>query len=580
LKSEKSGHKVWVRLSVLIVFMAAWVVLIFGRLATIQIVRSDSLKELARRQQTGMIELVPNRGQILDRSGRELAVSRRVKSVFAVPPEVRNAPETADQLSAALGTPAKVILQKLQQKDLGFVWIKRKLGREEEKKFNELQLPGVHYLMESRRFYPKGRLAAQVLGYVGMDNQGLAGLENYYEAEIGGTAGRTYMLRDAKGNYYLPETAGRKPPVDGTSLVLTIDETIQYIAERELEAGVEACKAKAGIAVVQDPESGAILAMASAPFFDPNDYARYPEQSRRNRAVQDCYEPGSTFKVFTFCSALEEKKVSLDEKIPCSGGFIEVGGIRIADSRFSGALTPREILMHSSNIGAIRIGKRLPRNVFYRRISGFGFGRKSGIDFPGESRGILRPPEMWSNVSSASISFGQEVSVTPVQLVRAISAIANGGWLARPHLVSSFVAPDGTGKKDPEPVERTRVVSERTASVVASMMQSVVTGGTGKEAALDGYAAAGKTGTAQKVGPDGTYSMSRWVSSFVGFAPCREPRVAILVMLDEPEGDRYHGGDIAAPVFRRIAGPVLRYLRVPPDTGPNLIREQLCQVSG
>jgi cell division protein FtsI (penicillin-binding protein 3) len=236
--------------------------------------------------------------------------------------------------------------------------------------------------------------------------------------------------------------------------------------------------------------------------------------------------------------------------------------------------------MHSSNIGAIRIGKRLPDEVFYRHIYSFGFGRKSGIDFPGESRGILRTPETWSNVSTASISFGQEISVTPVQLVTAVSAIANGGFLARPRLVSSLVAPDETEKKSTDAVVRTRVVSERTASLVASLMQSVVAGGTGKEAGLADYTVAGKTGTAQKVGPDGTYSMSRWVSSFVGFAPAREPKVAILVMLDEPEGDRYHGGEIAAPVFRRIAGPVLRYLRVPPEPGPNLIREQLCQAAG
>ena len=553
------------RVRFLAIFLSLWASVVVGRLAELQIAEGSHYRARAQRQQERRIEVSPLRGSIFDREGRPLAVSVEASSVYAICDEVRNPAAAARVLARHLDQPEAAILARLTAKK-GFVWLARKVDRGAATALAAEKIPGVHFVTETKRSYPKGSLAANVIGYVGTDDKGLGGLEHFYDSTIRGKPGEIVALTDARRSTYgEAEAPSGKPPEEGASLFTSLDSGIQFAAEKELAAAVEDAHAKSGVAILLDPSDGAILAMASAPSFDPNDYGRSPGEDRRNRAIADAYEPGSTFKIVTGSLALENSLVTLDELIDTGNGTIRVGNTTISehDRKQYGSLTLAGIFEHSSNVGIIRVGLRLGPGRLWQGATALGVGRATEIDLPGEHAGIFRRPERWSGLSNAMISMGQEVSVTPLQLARIGAAIANGGRLVQPRLVRRIVHPDG--RVDvivPSPPRR--VLSEATARTVRDLLVGVVERGTGKKAAIPGFVVAGKTGTAQKAGVGG-YQRGRYVSSFVGFAPSDNPKIVGLVLIEEPRGARYYGGDIAAPVFARVVSQALGILRVGPE---------------
>jgi cell division protein FtsI (penicillin-binding protein 3) len=553
------------RVRFLAIFLSLWASVVVGRLAELQLAQGSHYRARAQRQQERRIEVSPLRGSIFDREGRPLAVSVEASSVYAIPEEVQNPAAAARILARHLGQPEAAIIARLTQKK-GFVWLARKLDRSAATALAAEKIPGVHFVTETKRSYPKGSLAANVLGYIGTDDKGLGGLEHFYDAAIRGKPGEIVALTDARRSTYGEAHApGGRPPEEGASLFVSLDSGIQFAAERELAAAVAEAQAKSGVAILLDPSDGAILAMATVPSFDPNDYGRSPADSRRNRAIADAYEPGSTFKIVTGGLALENSLVTLDELIDTGNGTIRVGNTTISehDRKQYGSLTLAGIFEHSSNVGIIRVGLRLGPARLWQGATALGIGRASGVDLPGENAGIFRRPERWSGLSNAMISMGQEVSVTPLQLARVAAAIANGGRLVQPRLVRRIVHPDGRVEVIvPSPPQR--VLSEATARTVRDLLVGVVARGTGKKAAIAGFVVAGKTGTAQKAGVGG-YQRGRYVASFVGFAPSENPRIVGLVLIEEPKGGRYYGGDIAAPVFSRVVSQALGILRVGPE---------------
>jgi cell division protein FtsI (penicillin-binding protein 3) len=553
------------RVRFLAIFLSLWASVVVGRLAELQLAQGGRYRARAQRQQERRIEVSPLRGSIFDREGRPLAVSVEASSVYAIPDEVRNPAATARVLARHFGQSEAAIIARLTQKK-GFVWLARKLDRSAAIALAAEKIAGVHFVTETKRSYPKGRLAANVLGYVGTDDKGLGGLEHFYDSTIRGKPGEIVALTDARRSTYgEAEAPSGRPPEEGASLFVSLDSGIQFAVERELAAAVAEAQAKSGVAILLDPSDGAILAMATVPSFDPNDYGRSTGESRRNRAIADAYEPGSTFKMVTGSLALENSLVTLDELIDTGNGTIRVGNTTISehDRKQFGSLTLAGIFEHSSNVGIIRIGLRLGPARLWRGATALGVGRASGVDLPGENAGIFRRPERWSGLSNAMISMGQEVSVTPLQLARVAAAIANGGRLVQPRLVRRIVHPDGR-VEDIVPSPPQRVLSEATARTVRDLLVGVVLRGTGKKAAIPGFVVAGKTGTAQKAGIGG-YQRGRYVSSFVGFAPSENPRIVGLVLIEEPKGGRYYGGDIAAPVFSRVVSQALGILRVGPE---------------
>lgn len=550
------------RVIVLFCSLAAALTVISGQLFSLQVYQYPKLVEAAKRQFWRRVPSVSRRGTIYDRNGRELAISLVTSSIFARPSLVEDPEGTAAALSAALGMPVGQIRERLQT-DKSFVWIKRSVSPEEAEAVSRLMLKGIESDGESKRFYPKQQQAAHLLGFVGTDDRGLEGLELQYDAYLAGKRKWIVRQQDAKRRPIFREEAG---DAQGADLYLTIDEVIQYVAERELEAAVTQSGALSGSAIVMDPFSGEILALANYPTFDPNAYARAAAFARRNRAVADYYEPGSAFKVIVGAGALEEKFVRPEDRFNGEGGAIEVGGVTIRDHERFENLTFSEVLVHSSNVGAIKVGMRLGKSLYYDYISGFGFGNLTEIDLPGETPGMIRRPKEWSALSLASLSIGQEISVSPLQMLVAMSAIANGGNLVRPYVAKSIVAADGKVVRENAPMQVRRVVSEATARTLASILKGVVTEGTGKAAAVEGFEVAGKTGTSQKIDrATGRYSRHKVVASFVGFVPVEQPRLAIIVAIDEPSILRW-GGSIAAPTFREIARESLKHLRITPGT--------------
>jgi cell division protein FtsI (penicillin-binding protein 3) len=538
-------------------------VVIAGKLFFLQVQQRDRLSERATKQYQRRLPIVSRRGTIYDRGGRELAVSLKVASVFAQPAAIENPEGTARALAPILGQPAKHLLSLLTS-EKPFVWLERQLEPAQAEAINDLGLKGIGLYPESRRYYPRQELASHVLGMVGLDDRGLEGLEHQYDDLLGGQPEFVTAQQDALGRIiFRHEEEGVRPPI--FELTLTIDEVLQYIAERELQRAVERSQAKAGSVVVMDPWTGEILALANQPTFDPNNYKKAGSFAKRNRAVADYFEPGSVFKVFLAAGALEEGVVRPSDRFHGEYGAITVGGVTIRDHEKYGWLTVREILSHSSNVGAIKIGQKLGKSLYYHYISSFGFGSLTGLDLPGETPGLIRRPKGWSALSLPVLSLGQEISATPVQIATAFSAVANGGTLVRPHVVRELRAQDGSVARRVEPVIIRRVVSQQTAQTLLGMLSSVVEEGTGKEAALDQYSVAGKTGTAQKVDPaTGRYSQKRVVASFVGAVPVESPRLVILVTIDDPETLRW-GAAVAAPAFREIARDGLQYLQAPPS---------------
>jgi len=552
------------RVRFLAVVLLLWASVVVARLAELQLAQGGRYRARAQRQQERRIEVSPLRGSIFDREGRPLAVSVEVSSVYAIPEEVLRPAEAARVLARALPVSEAVLAARLSQKK-GFVWLARKIDRASAAGVRAAKIAGIHLVAETKRFYPKGSLAGAVLGYVGTDDKGLGGLEYFYDETIRGKPGEIVALTDARRSTYgEAATASGKPPQEGASLAVSLDSGVQFAAERELAAAVSESSARSGVAILLDPEDGSILAMASAPGFDPNEYGRFPAEARRNRAIADAHEPGSTFKIVTGALALENSLVTLDEAIETGDGTIRIGSTVISehDGHRYGALTLAGVFEHSSNVGIIRVGLRLGPDRLWAGASALGVGRATGVDLPGESSGIFRKPERWSALSNATISMGQEVSLTPLQLARVAAAIANGGWLVSPRLVDRIAHPDGrvetVAAAPPE-----RVLSEATTRTLRDLLVGAVLRGTGRKAAIPGFAVAGKTGTAQKAGVGG-YQPGRYVSSFVGFAPSENPRVVGLVLIEEPKG-RYYGGDVAAPVFARIVSQALGILRIAPE---------------
>ncbi|HEY0172131.1 MAG TPA: penicillin-binding protein [Pyrinomonadaceae bacterium] len=547
------------------VFLCLWMVLVGARLAYLQTSQHEWLSKRARAQQLDVEPQAAARGLILDRQGRELARSVDVDSFYADPREVENVEAAASSLAGALGADAGALAARLRdgkEAKRGFVWLARRVEDERARAVKALKLKGVYSTEEQRRRYPKGALAAHVLGFVGLDAKGLAGVEQVYDAALTGEAGRLVLDADAKRRAFESAGSGGR---DGRTLVLTIDQTVQYIVERELAAAMERTRAKSAAAVVLEPRTGEVLALANAPSFDPNDAGSVSPESRRNDSLQNIYEPGSTFKIVPFAGALEEKLITPETRIDCPGSISLPG--RVVGDHARGSLTATEALAKSSNVAAIKLGQRLGNDRLYEYIRRLGFGAKTGVELPGETAGLIRPVSKWQPGSIGSIPIGHEVGVTPVQMAAAYAAVANDGVRVAPHLVREVRDAEGRTVARAEP-ESHRVVSAETARVLRRMMEEVTLKGTARAAQLDGYTAAGKTGTAQKIDPKTrAYSHTKYVASFVGFAPIENPAVVIIVVIDEAVG-LHQGGQVAAPVFSSIANQVLPYLEVTPDQEP------------
>jgi len=552
------------RLYILLGFLLFWFLVICGRLVWLQIINYGDYTQRAAKQQQRSIEVSPVRGNIYDRRGNELAMTVSVDSVFAVPSEVPDVHSTSQLLARVLKADASEIEGRMHASH-AFAWIARKIDNSTSARIRALNLKGIYFQKESKRFYPKGELAAQVLGYVGLDDDGLGGVEREFQSKLTGKPGKMLITMDNKRRWL-----GRveKNPDPGENVVLTIDEKIQYIVERELARAIDDTHAEAGTVIVQNPHTGEVLALANWPTFNPNIFNKVNPQALKNRSVSDVYEPGSTFKLVTLAAALEEKITNPDEVVDCQMGSIVLNGLRIHDHKAYGGLTVTQILEKSSDVGAIKIALRLGEERFDRYIRAFGFGAQTRIELPGETRGITKPVSRWSKVSIGAISMGQEIGVSPLQLASMVSTIANDGLYVAPRIVAGTTAPRSMPQLIAfHPPMGRRVISPLTAAQMKRMMEGVVLRGTGKKAILDGYSSAGKTGTAQKIDASGKYSHRQHIASFAGFAPVNNPAVTVLVVLDSPAGGypRDGGGEAAAPVFARIAQQVLAYMNVPHD---------------
>jgi cell division protein FtsI (penicillin-binding protein 3) len=559
------------RLMIVGLSVSLWSLGIGVRLLQLQVLNRASFERMAARQSERTINLDPRRGAILDRNGRPLAVSVDAESIYAVPQDLESPARSAAALGRALDLDAsgRKDLLALLQKNRAFVWVKRKVDPATARAVRDLSLPGIGFVSENRRYYPKRELASQVLGYVGMDNTGMSGIEYAFEDAIKGRPAKVLVETDARRR---PVSHTERPSTDGSTIVLTIDEAIQHTAESELERAVNETQSVAGMVVVMDPRTGEVLALANRPTFNPNRFAAYSSARWRNRAVTDAYEPGSMFKIFTAAAALQEKVVTPEEVIDCGGGSIDISGTRINDHHVFYDLSFRDVIAHSSDIGVIRVAQRLGRENFYKYMRDFGFGAQTHVDLPGESTGLLRPTNKWSALSLPTLSFGQEIGVTALQMATAVSAVANGGYLMKPLVVREVEDSEGRIVSTTRPEAVRRVLEPETVDTLTDLLRSVVTSGTGKRAAIPGYAVAGKTGTAQKVDAQGRYSMIDHVASFVGFAPAARPALVVLVSLDTPKGPRNEGGDVAAPLFARVMEQSLQYLAVPPDDTERVLR--------
>lgn len=545
--------------------LVVWMLVIGARLVQLQVNQHDDLTARAKSQQLGSIETSPVRGQLLDRQGRELARSIDTASFFADPREISNTDETARRIASITGlNEAELVKRLADAKDTNkkFVWITRRLDVLLANQLDALNLEGVYSRKEPKRFYPNDSLAAHVLGFVGLDEIGQSGVEQYYNEKIRGESGKLFLETDARRRAF---ESYEVQPHPGQTVVLTIDQTIQYRTEQALAAAVERAHAKSGTAIVMDPQTGEILALANAPSFDPNQPPKGPAEDRVNGALQTTYEPGSTFKVVAYSAAIEKGLVRPEDKIDCQMGQITVAGRLIHDHHPFGLLTIADALAQSSNVGAIKLGLLVGNASMYEYIRRLGFGARTGIDLTGESPGILHTLNRWQPSSIGSIAIGQEIAVTPLQMAAAYGVIANGGMLVKPHLVRELRSPEGVVLFQAKPEAR-RALKPETTAALRNMFEDVTLRGTARKAQLDGYTAAGKTGTAQKIDPKThTYSTTKFIGSFVGFAPVKNPAVVIIVVIDEPQG-AYHGGDVAAPVFREIAEQILPELNVTPDT--------------
>lgn len=550
------------RLYVLGAILLFWCIAICGRLVYLQIFSYGRFVKQAGHQQQRAIPLTAPRGVIYDRSGHELAMSVLVDSAFAVPSEVKDLPTAISLITRITGDDYNVVLADCRAHKT-FCWVARKASDETIERINSLKLQGIHFQKEPKRFYPARDLAAQVLGSVGMEDSGQSGIEHEFDDELKGRPGKMFISVDARKQWF---SDVETQPDPGENLVLTIDKNIQYIAEKELDQAIHDTQAIAGTVIVENPHTGEILALANRPTFNPNLRKQITPAALTNRAVSYVYEPGSTFKLVTISAALEEKVTNPDELFDCQMGSIVYNGMRIRDSKPHGILPVWGVLAESSDVGSIKIALRLGEDRFYKYIRAYGFGQQTGIELPGETRGLTKPPSRWSKVSIAAISMGQEIGISPLQLAGLVSTFANDGVWVAPRIVAGTVQAQGVPQTVAfHPGASHRVISSFTAAEMRSMMQKVVLEGTGRKAILEGYSSAGKTGTAQKVDPaTGAYSKTKYVGSFAGFAPVNNPQIVVEVILDSAVG-LHQGGQVSAPVFRRVSQQVLEYLHVPHD---------------
>jgi cell division protein FtsI (penicillin-binding protein 3) len=550
------------RLYLLGAMLLFWCVAICGRLVYLQIFQYGGFVKQAEHQQQREIPLSAKRGVIYDRAGRELAMSVLVDSAFAVPTEVKDLPTAVSLITRITGEDRNVVLADCRNHKT-FCWVARKADDETIERIRSLNLQGIHFQKEPKRFYPARDLAAQVVGTVGMEDSGQSGIEHAFDDELRGRAGKMLISVDARRQWF---SDVEKQPEAGENLVLTIDKNVQYIAEKELDQAIHDTKAIAGTVIVENPHTGEVLALANRPTFNPNLRKQITPGALTNRAVSYVYEPGSTFKLVTISAALEEKLTNPDEVFDCQMGSIVYNGMRIRDSKPHGLLPVWGVLAESSDVGAIKIALRLGEDRFYKYIRAFGFGQQTGIELPGETRGLTKPVSRWSKVSIAAISMGQEIGISPLQLAGLISTFANDGVWVAPRILAGRVEPHGTPQTVAfHPGASHHVLSSYTAAEMRAMMQKVVLEGTGRKAILEGYSSAGKTGTAQKVDPaTGAYSKTKYIASFAGFAPVNNPQIVVAVILDSAVG-LHQGGQVSAPVFHRVAQQVLEYLHTPHD---------------
>jgi cell division protein FtsI (penicillin-binding protein 3) len=550
--------------------LGLWMAVIECRLVYLQVIRHSELVALSTRQQMRTVDSAARRGDILDRKGRVLATSVDADTIFAVPSAIEDPAGVVGSLCGALGDctakDRETWIDRLG-KTRPFAYVRRQVSPDQARRVAALNLYGIGFIKEDRRFYPNRTLAAHLLGYVGVDNKGLSGLESTYDAQIRGKAGTVLVQTDARRRAF---ARFERPPTTGSTVELTIDEYLQHIAERELEAGVAANRAKGGSAIIMNPHTGEVLAMANEPSFNPNAYREFDDVVRRNRAVQDLYEPGSTFKVVTVSAALEEKVMTPDTIIDTNPGRIEVAGTVIKENlnHNYGVIPLSQVIVESSNVGAVKIGFKVGTERLSRYVALFGFGHPVSPDFPGENPGIVWSPQKWTDRALASVSMGYQVAVTPLQIVSAVSAVANGGEMVEPRVIRAVYLNNRRYEVRPKVVRRT--ISVETAATLTGIMEGVVSGehGTAHAAQISGFTIAGKTGTARKL-VDHQYSRSEYNASFVGFVPSRDPAVAIVVVIDSPHGpNQYFGGTVSAPIFQRIAEATLRYLGVGQTINP------------
>jgi cell division protein FtsI (penicillin-binding protein 3) len=538
-----------------------------GQAFKLQILQHEDMVKKAERQHQRVVPLIPARGAIMDCNGNNLAVSVEMQSCYAEHRNIEDVEGTAAVLAPFLEMPAHEIAQKINGAR-NFTWLARRLPPEKAVQIKNLKLRGIGFAPETKRFYPNSEVAAHVIGFTGSDPAGLDGVELKYDSVILGNTGYLVTERDALGRDIAPKAELIKSSSPGKNIVLTLDKNIQYIAERELGKAVIASGAKNGMALVMEPDTGKILAMANYPAFNPNSFSRHSQAELRNRVVADSFEPGSTFKTFLIAAALEEKLVKPTDTINCENGKYTIANHTIHDTHPYGRLSISDILKHSSNIGAAKIGFKLGDDRLARYLRNFGFGDRSGIDLPGESLGNIRGKQRWYGIDLATISFGQGVTTSAIQLTAAMSAVANGGNLMKPYVVERIQDDDGNVSQNFTPQLMRRVVSSDTAHKVIGMMEGVTAeGGTGANAAVEGFRVAGKTGTAQKADPvTRRYSVSKRTASFIGFIPADRPKLTILVVIDEPKTSPY-GGVVAAPAFNGIALNTLAYLKIVPRNG-------------
>ncbi len=571
-KSQK--YTLSCRLLVVYLLIFGWSSAVLSRLFYLQLFKGEEFRLLARQQQFGFVELSPKRGDVLDRHLEELAISVRMESVFAHPKEVSNSLKAAQLLAPILEQNVQEVYEKLIS-ERSFVYIVRKISPRQAEQIRALKLTGVYFHKESKRVYPGRELASHVLGFVGLDNEGLSGLEYLYNDLLKGKKGRINLRLDAKRQSY-----DRDPPAqqtEGNTIILNIDRSIQFSVEQILQKTVDSHQALNGVAIVMNPHNGEVLAMASYPSFNPNRFSDYEAEVRRNRAILDTYEPGSTFKIVALSAVLNERLAEPLEYVDCRVGTLRLGNKIYREGEHGyDSLTFNEVLAQSSNVGTIKLALRLGEEKFYHYIKRYGFGEKTGIQLPGEQTGLLRPPSQWSKISIGALAIGQEVGVTPLQMVQAMAVLANGGYRISPRLVRKILTPQGDVIYEPEQ-KRTRILGRKTVLQMKKALALAIEQGTGKNARLGGYSSAGKTGTAQKF-IDGSYSNTQFTASFAGFAPLENPALVTIIVIDAPN-KQYYGGVVAAPVFKYIMERSLIHLRVPQDQPSRLKPLGLAQSS-